>query len=660
VLDHRGDQVKAGTSDTNAERGAFSIMCFAFSLAFVVSGVGKFKRVYVLDMPALEALDYFRPEFFFYSSVALGFTSLWHLASTQRGRASVLYGAAVLSTFLISIEVVGNTYHLATGDEGFDFALALHSILHINDFAPVLASVLTSPARAVGGLLLLILVGPFYLFGAWRKRKIQVAPTRAMSRRASSLAFAFAVLTLTLSILPGAFDRNRGSQQALIVNAVVLTAQGIWGGNPDAPPIRPGFATQAEFVAKDHTEPRGKARNIVIIILESVRAASSSLYRDKPDITPYLAELGANSAVMENAFALLTHTSKSLVSILCGVEGDLHRPVREAEVEGGIPARCLSSLLDDHGYATLYMQSAIGSFESRDKLIRNMRFQDFIPSDDLDHEGFEQANYFGYEDRILLEPNRKWLEAHRGESIFASYLLNTPHHQYLAPEHYGSFDFAEEEELNRYQNSVYYVDQVTREIIQQYKDLGLYQDTVFFILGDHGEGFGEHGARGHNAIVYNEGLKIPFLIHDGRDGRGGGNRGARRIPSPVSVLDILPTVAGILGFDIRGAEYPGRDLFGESRPNPVFGFCWAESQCMAMIDENWKFIDHFGLREDELFRLDLDPEERENLLDVEPARSSRMKRDSKRWRDGVRSFYRNYYNELLTGRETDIRIEHQE
>jgi arylsulfatase A-like enzyme len=129
-------------------------------------------------------------------------------------------------------------------------------------------------------------------------------------------------------------------------------------------------------------------------------------------------------------------------------------------------------------------------------------------------------------------------------------------------------------------------------------------------------------------------------------------RGARRISELVSILDILPTVAGLTGFEIEGGEYPGRDLMKDLTPTPVFGFCWSESQCMAMIEGPWKFINHFGLEGDELFRLDLDPEERENLLEKEPVRAGRMKADADRWRDGVRSYYRSYYSKLLEARRT--------
>ena len=71
--------------------------------------------------------------------------------------------------------------------------------------------------------------------------------------------------------------------------------------------------------------------------------------------------------------------------------------------------------------------------------------------------------------------------------------------------------------------------------------------TVFVLLGDHGQGFGEHGRNGHDNAIYEEGLRIPLLIHDPQRYKQG-----TRLEGPVSQLDILPTVADLLGYNDRG------------------------------------------------------------------------------------------------------------
>src|SRR3712207_8950988 len=50
-----------------------------------------------------------------------------------------------------------------------------------------------------------------------------------------------------------------------------------------------------------------------------------------------------------------------------------------------------------------------------------------------------------------------------------------------------------------YLNTMRYQDFFLRNLFDQYKDLGLYEDTIFIVFGDHGEGFEEHGVKQHRS-----------------------------------------------------------------------------------------------------------------------------------------------------------------
>ncbi len=95
----------------------------------------------------------------------------------------------------------------------------------------------------------------------------------------------------------------------------------------------------------------------------------------------------------------------------------------------------------------------------------------------MNTEGFERANYFGYEDDIMLEPSREWLEEHGDGPFLVTYKTLMPHHDYLAPTRYGRGDFVEDDWLNRYLNSVRYVDFFLKNLLDQYREMGLYKDT---------------------------------------------------------------------------------------------------------------------------------------------------------------------------------------
>jgi len=200
----------------------------------------------------------------------------------------------------------------------------------------------------------------------------------------------------------------------------------------------------------------------------------------------------SNSLLAERAYTVVPHTSKASVSVNCGIEPHLVQPTTEAN-PGGIPVPCLAGLLEEQGYRTGFFQSSTKGFEDFESLVENFGYEEYYPLESMDTEGFVQTNYFGYEDDIMLEPGEEWLGERGGEPFLAEYLLGTGHDDYQClSTRYGSQDFSESEGLNRYLNCLRYQDIFLKNLMDQYKELGLYEDTIFVIYGDRGEAFGEH------------------------------------------------------------------------------------------------------------------------------------------------------------------------
>lgn len=82
---------------------------------------------------------------------------------------------------------------------------------------------------------------------------------------------------------------------------------------------------------------------------------------------------------------------------------------------------------------------------------------------------------------------------------------------------------------------------------------GRASDTLVVVTSDHGEEFGEHGSLLHGSTHYEEMLRVPLLL------RGPGLPAGLRIDTPVSLVDVAPTLLDVLGVGPDGAP-DGRSL----------------------------------------------------------------------------------------------------
>ena len=457
----------------------------------------------------------------------------------------------------------------------------------------------------------------WHLPGGEARRPLTVLPAAGLATLA----------LFSLSLLPSATGAGNAFSRDAIANMVVSELA--------APEVEVQLASGSLPTDTGLARtPVTNERNVVIIFLESTRAKSTTPYNENLDTTPFLANLADESLVMERAYAVVPHTSKALLASLCGVPPPLDTAKTESEPDI-IPARCLPDLLKEQGYKTAFFQSATEDFERRPQLVDNMGYEDFFATEDMNTEGFQETNYFGYEDNIMLDPSRKWLEENGDGPFLATYLTATGHHQYVVPDRYGQKSFAEDDELNRYLNCMRYQDFFLMNLFAQYKDLGLYDNTTFIILGDHGEGFDEHGLKQHDNTIYDEGLHIPLIIH--QPGRW---ESGPRIEPAVDELDLLPTVAELLDYKIEGGTYPGVSMLSPPEHRTLRASCYHVRTCLASMKDGEKYIYNYGNKPDEYFDLSQDPRERDNIIDQQSdERIEALRKDLLRWKARVDASY---------------------
>ncbi len=356
--------------------------------------------------------------------------------------------------------------------------------------------------------------------------------------------------------------------------------------------------------------PNSPRPNIVIILFESLNAQSSDVYIKGKGTTPFLAELAgkSKSKVVKNHYAVIPHTTKAIVPILCGFYPYIATKIREIE-PGILPRRCLPHILRNQGYETGFFQPA-GNFEKRSQLASNIGFEMFASVNDMPGEGFETINYLGKEDKIMLQPSLDWVDSVKDSPFLLTYMTLATHHNYITPQSFPYVNYpVKDKDHSNFLNAVRYIDDFIKDVFKGFEERGLIDNTVFFIVGDHGEGFGEHGRRQHDCIMWEEGIKSLAMMY-----------GPKYLPDskPIegirSHLDIVPTVTDLLNLELKKGSFPGTSyLKPVPRDRKVFHSCWFDRQCLAMHDGPIKTIYFFGIQPMEVYDGFKDPFEKDNL-----------------------------------------------
>ena len=623
---------------------ALLVPLFVYNLALKASSVAS--------IPGLSpTFTLMRSDLFF----NLGYALFWvGLFAAVRGRGPLRRVVVVLfhvaTMLVVMVTTFAHGYFQQTGTT-LDFGVVALWLPKIREVVPVLASGAGPWNWALlFTALVYVALGPLLVTRAVERllaRRGGPERARAGETRVSFLVplgllfLAFGFGWLSLLIGARSIDNPAGASVSFVrdpsVNLILTGVKKALAAEDTSYATVAGPAV--EHPAANSTlaqTPETEKRNVVLIHLESTRAQSVTPYNEDMETTPFLDALAESSLLAENAYTVVPHTSKASVSVNCGIEPHLVQPTTEANPDG-IPVPCLADLLGEQGYRSGFFQSSTESFEDFEGLVQNFGYEDYYPLESMDTEGYEQTNYFGYEDDIMLEPSKEWLEENGDEPFLAEYLMGTGHDDYRCLDTgYGQEDFSENEMLNRYLNCIRYQDIFLKNLIDQYKELGLYEDTIFVIYGDHGEAFGEHRRFQHDDVMWEEGVKIPLLIH-----APGWFENGERVENRSSQIDVLPTVLEMLGYEIQDGEYPGYSLLRDPPDDRTLMFsCFHDKACSASLKGTEKYIYHFGNQPDEFFDISEDPLEKNNLANERSREElDERRREILQWRSSVNAVY---------------------
>jgi len=184
-------------------------------------------------------------------------------------------------------------------------------------------------------------------------------------------------------------------------------------------------------------------------------------------------------------------------------------------------------------------------------------------------------------------------------------------------------------DLRQYYAQIKCVDDNVGRIVQTLKDTGQYDNTVIAYLSDHGDTLGSHGRQGKSRPE-EESSGIPLLI----SGPGIEHKGTVS-KALISGVDMMPTFLGLLDMEIPGSV-EGSDLSRLLKDQTAEGaecaylqyeHCGfpqkANSVWRTLCKNNWKYTWHLAEGEMQLFDIEKDPFELNNLVNDNSSKAVR-------------------------------------
>jgi len=104
-----------------------------------------------------------------------------------------------------------------------------------------------------------------------------------------------------------------------------------------------------------------------------------------------------------------------------------------------------------------------------------------------------------------------------------------------------------------YRAELDYLDRRIDELLDAFADAGVLEETVFVVVGDHGENVGNHGLMDHQYSLHETLLHVPMILS------GPGLGDGRTVDRPVQLLDVFPTLLDLASIDDR-PKYTGESL----------------------------------------------------------------------------------------------------
>ncbi|MDD5309066.1 MAG: sulfatase-like hydrolase/transferase [Deltaproteobacteria bacterium] len=373
--------------------------------------------------------------------------------------------------------------------------------------------------------------------------------------------------------------------------------------------------------------------NVVWYLMESSPLRETSLDpSNRYDTTPFVKELARTSLLFRNYYSNVAASTRSFFSSLTGLYPFIDK-ASDLSKYSGLRIPTVPRVLHDAGYTTAFFASSDTLFDSLDTFLTNQPYDDYEDENMVPPEqrGAGAGAYWGVDEEIMIDRALKWIEGVKaeGKPFYVSYNSVFPHHPYNIPPKHEAFhrmDFGNEGLKSRYRAALRYSDAEVRRFWDGLVKLGVADDTLFIVVPDHGETFGDLHPMNviHGEKSYDDDTHIFLLMHNPKAlGR------AFTSTRLGCQADFLPTLLDVLKL---GPVPPveGQSLVSEGYKERVLYF-YSRGQ-YALRDGNYKFIENRDDGRAELYDLAVDPTEKRDIARANPEKVAAYKGLLRTWR----------------------------
>ena len=393
-----------------------------------------------------------------------------------------------------------------------------------------------------------------------------------------------------------------------------------------------------------------KQPNVVLYLVDTLRADRMTSWGHEHDTSPYLAALAKDGFLFRNFYSTTSWTRPSSASVLTGLYPHWHHANGRHALPFSIVT--LSEVLAANGLLTCAMVSNVQVCARG--LHFDQGFHRFVAKDGIVAPPPPTTEATSRRINQTLFP---WLDVIAGEHFFFYLHTLDTHSPYLPPRNFRDQlgldyqgvlsnkpliphltlrpmkDQLEEKDIqyvkDRYDTEIMYQDFQIEKFMEELEEQGLRDNTIFLLVADHGEELMDHGDWDHTDRMWEEQIHVPGILWIPPALREQWDLQPREITEPVSLVNVATSLIELAGFEdpyprngssflelLRGESEEPWTVYSEEIKNDD------RDALGALRFENYKLIweKAEGAEEPEfkLFDLEADPGEKNNIAAQNP------------------------------------------